>query len=223
MCNCGLLSVFIITGMSQLSQRLPRDVQDVVSDMVCHYQHNDHESAHGVVIVISVDRPIDGVLNALSLAVFTTLKCAHKAADPSRSWCYVENVRGEGRPTRDMYQICLHLGDTYQTSALPLFPYSYLGGALHPTALMPHFRGTMPPFVCGVAISCVCEATIRDEWSACIAKDTDTFDRPGLGYMIHPMVVLPEDWNGDQDGVTVREQSCNFGWVEYPGDRGEGW
>ena len=86
-----------------------------------------------------------------------------------------------------------------------------------PAAVLEHF-GEAPAEMQGIAISGVDERTLRDEWVSCISQEPNTFDRPGSGYMVHPMRVLPmQMYDGSIPPMTiVREQSFNFGWPDYP-------
>ena len=68
-----------------------------------------------------------------------------------------------------------------------------------------------PPFITAVGISAVSDEFMMVLWSEIIAKEPDTLDGKGKGYMVHPM------WMrfGDQGWNDVREQSFNFGWKGY--------
>jgi hypothetical protein len=71
----------------------------------------------------------------------------------------------------------------------------------------------------------VCERTVRDEWAESISLTPNDFDRPGGGYMVHPMYSLPEELqhgsmgnidNWPSNVCVTREKSYNFGWENYP-------
>ena len=220
-------------------QGLPGEVEDLINaGMVCLRQHNGAPSRHGMIIVLDVDfdTKIEGdVEKQLFQVVGRALNRAHKALDNDIPWRFVANVRSdqwecETSGTREnMYQVCVHLGDDnekYLRNGPPLFSYAFEeDDPIDPRQVLAYFDH-LPPFVRGVAVSGVHETVIRDEWTNCIAKEPNTFCRNGRGYMAHPMVVLPEGGNGSpdmMDGFTVREQSFNFSWADYPGQRGNDW
>lgn len=69
-----------------------------------------------------------------------------------------------------------------------------------------------PACVTGIGVSAVSDKLMMELWADLISLDSNSFDRNGRGYMVHPMWMrFPgRDWN------VVPEQSCNFGWDGYP-------
>ena len=152
---------------------------------------------------------------------------------------FVGNVHSE-RGTHDdgvqgrenSYQVCVYT-EPCRERALPLFNYSRLDGAypVDPSVLLTFF-GTEPAAVRCLAISGVDQRTLKTQWSDCVAKQPGVFDRPGGGYMHHPMWRLPSQmelsYHAEADRSTifprlfsVREQSFSFGWPDYPGHLGD--
>lgn len=229
---------------------LPVELHHMIGGMACACNHNAHPSSHGLVITVAVDftKKIEGSLeDELCIWLNFCLKQAHTRLDPDTRWDYVGNVRvsqdeykcDHGSDIKEnFYQACVHFGqhnDEYDIGlAAPLFPYFYEeNDAIDPEDVLQHFSGNFsstpgalvpPVFVRGVTVSGVSELVVRDEWTECIAKESGIFDRDGKGYMEHPMYSFTESWNGGPECLeTQREQSCNFGWPEYPGELGLDW
>ena len=148
---------------------------------------------------------------------------AHRELDSGHRWDFVANVYES-----NTYHVCVHL-DRDDVCDGPLFPYSYEENDPNPNPVDPsevlrHFAAT-PTCVRCIYISGVDEMLIRDKWADCI--DTGRRGKPGGGYMGHWMWTLPEYGNGSADDqknwICMRETSFNFGWPEYPGDRGTEW
>lgn len=72
---------------------------------------------------------------------------------------------------------------------------------------------TEPACVYGVGVSAVSDKLMMELWADLVSTESNTFDKNGKGYMVHPM------WMRMYDGgwTTVREQSFNFGWDGYTG------
>lgn len=72
---------------------------------------------------------------------------------------------------------------------------------------------TEPACVTGVGVSAVSDKLMMELWADLVSTESNTFDKNGMGYMVHPM------WMRMHDGgwTTVREQSFNFGWDGYKG------
>lgn len=68
-----------------------------------------------------------------------------------------------------------------------------------------------PPFITAVGISAVSDEFMMVLWSEIIAKEPNTLDEKGKGYMVHPMWMRMRD----AEWICVREQSCTFGWKGY--------
>lgn len=217
-------------------ESLPTEIQEQIHDMACLRQHNNHGSVYGFIIVLDIDfeSKIEGeVERALKEYVWDSLDSAHRALDSDNGWVFVSNVLRDQWEDEDesdeeermasrknRYQICVKT-ERRQNCILPLFHYSYTSGhvPIQSSAVLEHF--TCPPAtVRGIAVSGVDQLILRDEWAECITAVPNIFDRPGKGYMLHPMWTLCEK---EFDGAiprlaSVREQSFNFGWPEYPPD-----
>lgn len=225
-------------------QALPNELVAGIQDMACRTLHNGSPSRIGLILVLDVtfSVKIEGELErALDGWVWDCLDRAHRALDFGACWKFVSNVRrdqdedeqwedgddpDERAPSENKYQVCVNIEpgvEDVENNGLFLYaPVHSLQEPVDPARVLEHF--TSPPReVRGVAISGVNQDILRDQWISCIAAgQTDEFDRPGKGYMEHPMWVLPE---GAQDGTfprlaAVREQSCMFGWPDYPGALG---
>ena len=216
-------------------QALPDELVAGIRDMACRTLHNGSPSRFGLMVVVDVtfSAKIEGALErALEGWVWDSLDRAHRALDFETCWQFVGNVLHdqwedeEGRFNR--YQACVNIesytcGDAGDDG---LFPYDLVHSStapVDPARVLEHFTSP-PPAVRGVAISGVNQGILRDQWADCIAQESN-FDRAGKGYMLHPMWTLPEQ---AQDGTfprlaTVREKSFNFGWPDYPGNRGGDW
>jgi hypothetical protein len=112
-------------------------------------------------------------------------------------------------------------------------------GGVDPGLLMRTLQQRPPPSsipVVAVGVSAVDEATMQHWWAEIVGKERDFMvDREHedqrAGYMLHPMwvqwcgVTRGENGTSTNSGAwdTVREQSFNFGWDNYPGRRGDDW
>lgn len=68
-----------------------------------------------------------------------------------------------------------------------------------------------PDFITKIGVSGVSTKCMKQYWSEMISESTNTFDISGKGFMQHPMWMF-----NDNEWFTVREQSFNFGWENYP-------
>ena len=112
-------------------------------------------------------------------------------------------------------------------------------GGVDPGLLMRVLQQRPPPSsipVVAVGVSAIDEATMKSWWAEIVAKERDFMvDRKDedqrAGYMLHPQwhqwfgVTRDENGGLTNSGAfdTVREQSYNFGWDNYPGERGDDW
>lgn len=224
-------------------QKLPSEINQMITDMACYRRHNGHASVYGFIIVIDVDfdQKIEGSFETkLGAWVLQSLDKAHRALNFETPWHFVSNIRSDQRfietssdPEDDSqensYQICLHTEPSSQDAYdYPLFRYSHLHStsAVHASAILQYFEpSSAPDGVSRIAISGVDQYVLRDQWSECIAKDSNEFDHNGKGYMVHPMRILIDKFQFECCGssICIRETSFRFGWPEYPGDRGNDW
>jgi hypothetical protein len=133
------------------------------------------------------------------------------------------------------YQVCVYTEPSGEY-VYPLYNYSSLEGSLpvDPSEILKHFD-TAPAAVRSISISGVDQSTLRNQWIECIRKDPNEFNRPGKGYMLHPMWELPTEeqlarFSREEQATvfprfaTYREQSSfRFNWPNYPGALGNDW
>ena len=222
-------------------QALPEELVADIQDMACRKLHNGSPSRFGLIVVVDVDFSfkIEGALErALEGWVWDSLDRAHRALDFEVCWRFVGNVlhdQWEDKAYEDYlvqhfnwYQVCVNIksdvcGDAGDNGLFPYAPEHISPEPVDPASVLEHFTSS-PSAVRGVAISGVNQNIVRDQWAECIAQESH-FDRAGKGFMLHPMWTLAEQ---AQDGTfprltDVRERSFNFGWPDYPGQRGEDW
>lgn len=220
-------------------EKLPSEINQMITDMACYRQHNGHASAYGCIIVIDVDftQKIEGSFKRqLDTWALRSLDKAHRALNFETAWRFVGNIRSDQWTSDDpeddpenSYQICLHTEpSSYCAYDYPLFRYSHLQptSAVHASAILQYFEpSSAPDGVSGIAISGVDQCVLRNQWSECIAKDSNEFDGDGKGYMVHPMTILQDKESDDRDVPTMvyREKSFEFAWPDYPGGRGDNW
>ena len=229
------------TGEQSSTIVLPHDLQLKIQDMACRRQDNGRPSFFGFIIVIDVDfkqKIHDALERRLEEWVWDSLDRAHRALDFETPWMFVSNVHSdqwngdykdedgesiEGR--ENSYQVCVYTEPSNRW-IYPLFNYSHFEGVLpvDPSAILNYFD-TEPAAVRSISVSGVDQPTLRNQWVNCIIKDPDEFDRPGRGYMRHPMWTLPDRLQADSFPrlADVREQSFTFGWPDYPGELGDDW
>lgn len=220
-------------------QNVPADVLGVIDKMVCTKQHNGSPSRYGLIVCVDVDfsKKIEGDFETtLKEWIWDSLNRAHRELDFEVAWHFVSNVRSDQWEDDDSdtederancYQVCVQIEPYRDNGGPPLLSYAprhAVDTPVHPDKVLQHF--TSPPRdVRGVAVSGVNQAVLCDEWVNCIAQMMNTFDREGMGYMLHPMHTLPESFQADSlpRMSTRREKSFNFGWPGYPGQRGRDW
>ena len=105
----------------------------------------------------------------------------------------------------------------------PLYSYHHdvVDVPVSPSRVLSHFEAP-PVFVRSIGVSGVDKTVLRDEWADTIAVMPACVERAGRGYMVHPMWRFAEEAQA-QEPFNVREMSFNFGWENYPGERGNDW
>lgn len=222
---------------------IPPHIQQMIQDLACRKVHNNTVSKHGLLVCIEVDfdKRIQGdIERIIECWVYDCLDRAHRALDFDYNWYFITNVRHDQwqeddnmacedesglRQRHNGLQVAVHFGaGCYDSYNWPLFHYSKheVRQTVDPNAVLHHFH-TAPTYIRTVGVSGVSEPCLRDEWIEMISTESNTFDRPGKGYMVHPMWILSERTTAEEVGNLngyVREMSYNFGWDNYPP---EGW
>ena len=182
---------------------VPTHLQNVIEDFACRKVHNGVQSTHGLIICLDVDfeKRIEGdIERGIEEWTYGCLDRAHQALDFEYTWDFVFNVRDdqwqedtedgeEPSHQQNGMQVAVHFAG-HEACNWPLF-YENARPAVHPRAVLEHFH-TPPVYVRTVGVSGVSETCLRDEWAEMISTEPNRFDRPGKGYMVHPMYSLPE-------------------------------
>ena len=218
---------------------LPDEICSFIRDMACRKVHNGKPSNHGLMIGMDIDfdKKIEGDLErTLERWVVDSLYKAHRALDNANWWHFVATVQhdqwqneGDDEDRMNGYRVVVHFDRHQDEDRFPLYSYSN-EKTVHvaPAHVLSHFE-TPPVFVRSIGISGVNERLMRDGWAETITKTPNCVDRAGKGYMLHRMWRFAGENYHDTENApehahhTVREMSFNFGWENYPGNRGENW
>ena len=229
-------SVIYNKQTTNIMQAIPA-IQRPTEDFACQKVHNATPSTNGLLICLDVDfdKKIGGdVKHSIEEWVYGCLDRAHKAHDYEFDWHFVANVRHDQRQEEDGgdtdndsgdsnnkqngLQVAVHF-ESVDTYAWPLF--NEARAKVYPSDILLHFH-TPPTCIRTVGISGVSMRCLRDEWAEMISTEPDSFDRPGKGYMTHPMYTLPGRMQDGtlgtcfSDACVRREMSFSFGWENYP-------
>lgn len=215
---------------------LPEEISDMIGDMACTKRSNGGQSNNLLLLVNTKDgvdpESVEGevvqwVLRGLSDPRFDYLKIYGWR---QYQWNVVSNVKNDGHSSDDpddghssndpgCIVVCIRIGQDmgrwhrceYDATGLiiideaPPLPSAKADDILE--ALPPE-----PACVTGVGVSAVSDKLMMQVWADLISVHSDSFDKHGKGYMMHPMWMRFPDggWNN------IREQSFNFGWDGYP-------
>ena len=206
---------------------LPEEISEMIDDMACTKRSNGGQSNNLLLLVNTKDgvdpESVEGevvqwVLRGLSYPRFDHLKDCGGRQYP---WRVVSNVRDDGHSNNEPGCIVVAIrigqdvgkwvGCEHDDTGLIIIDES----PPLPSAKADDILEALPPeptCVTGVGVSAVSDKLMMELWADLISEDSNSFDRNGRGYMVHPMWMrFPGgDWND------VREQSFNFGWDGYP-------
>ena len=205
---------------------LPQEITEMIGEMVCTKRSNGGQS-NNLVISVNTEQGVDPesvedevvqwVLRGLSDPRFDHLKEGDGHQYP---WRVVSNVQndGSGNDEPGCIVVAIRIGQDVGKWAgcelddtgliiineSPPLPSAKAGDILE--ALPPE-----PTCVTGVGVSAVSDKLMMELWADLISVESNTFDKNGKGFMVHPMWMrfTDDEWNN------VREQSCNFGWDGY--------
>ena len=202
---------------------LPQEIAEMIDELVCTKRSNGGQS-NNLLLFVSTKGDVDPesveggvvqwVLRGLSDPRFDHLKCFDQYP-----WHVVSNVQDDGNSNNEppCIVVAVRIGidsgkwlrcgrdDTglIIIDEAPPLPSAKADDLLE--ALPPE-----PECVTGVGVSAVSDKLMMEVWADLISTQSNTFDKNGEGYMVHPMWMrLGGEWN------SIREQSCNFGWDGY--------
>jgi len=204
---------------------LPQEIAEMIGDMACTKRSNGGES-NNILLIVSTNPDVDPesveddvvqwVLRGLSDPRFDCLK----ECDRQYPWHVVSTVKDDVRTSNDpgcivvAVRIGQDLGNWLEcemdekgliiVDESPPLPSAKADDVLE--ALPPE-----PAFLTGVGVSAVSDKLMMQLWADLVSTESNSFDKDGKGYMVHPMWMRFPD-GGWQD---IREQSCNFGWDGY--------
>ena len=204
---------------------LPQEIAEMIDDMACTKRSNGGES-NNILLIVSTNRDVDPesveddvvqwVLRGLSDPRFDCLK----ECDVQYPWHVVSTVKDDGRTSNDpgCIVVAVRIGQDMGkwfgcqkgekgliiVDESPPLPSAKADDVLE--ALPPE-----PAFLTGVGVSAVSDKLMMQLWADLVSTESNSFDKDGKGYMVHPM------WMrfSDGDWQNIREQSCNFGWDGY--------
>ncbi len=205
---------------------LPEEISEIIDDMACTKRSNG-EKSNNLLLLVNIKYGVDPdrvegevvqwVLCGLSDPRFDHLKGLGGYQYP---WHVVSNVKDNALNTEiGCIVVAVRIGQDAgrwlrckhdETGLIIIDEAPPL-----PSAKAKDILEALPPepaCVTGVGVSAVSDKLMMELWADLISEDSNSFDRNGEGYMVHPMWMrFPGgDWNN------VREQSCNFGWNGYP-------
>ena len=204
---------------------LPQDITEMISEMACTKRSNGGKSNNLLLVVNTNDGiapasvesdVVQWVLRGLSDPRFDHIK----ECGVQYPWYVVSNVKDDGHSDYEPGCIVVAIRIGRDIGRWLRCEYDDTGLIISdeapplPSAKADDILEALPPepeCVTGVGVSAVSDKLMMELWADLISADSNTFDKNGKGYMVHPMWMrFPDDaWND------VREQSCNFGWDGY--------
>ena len=205
---------------------LPQEISEMISDMACTKRSNGGQSNNLLLFVNTNDgvEPesvendvVQWVLRGLSDARFDHLM-EYGVQYP---WHVVSNVKDNGHNDTEpgCIVVAIRIGkdigrwlgcERDDTGLIIIDEEPPL-----PSAKADDILEALPPepeCVTGVGVSAVSDKLMMELWADLISTNSNTFEKNGKGFMVHPMWMrfpAPVGWND------IHEKSENFGWDGY--------